>query len=206
MNVRLFINMRPRDPEKQNTIRKKSLEMFFKQGLEGFSMQKLARESQVSPATIYIYYKDKEDLILQLCREEMQKTNSATLEGLNADMAFAEGLRIQWLNRARYYLKNPLGAHFLEQMRYTPYYYDEAVKTTGSHFIKIMRSFVQNAIKRGALLELPVEVYWSVAFAPLYQLLKMDLHKRGFPSMKPFRFDEKLMLRTLELVLKALKP
>ena len=40
--------------------------MFVKGGFNGFSMQKLAKAANVSPATIYIYFKDKEDLIQQL--------------------------------------------------------------------------------------------------------------------------------------------
>lgn len=197
--------MRPRDPEKQKVIRENALKIFFEQGFGGFSMQKLAKASGVSPATLYIYYKDRDDLIIQLCREETRKQNSAALEGFDPGMPFAEGLKILWLNRAHYAMENPLEVHFIEQVRYTPFY-EEALKSNDINFSEIMREFSMNSIKKKELVKLPVEVYWSVAFAPLYQLLKMDLHKMGFPTMRRFDFDEKMMMQTLELVLKALRP
>ena len=61
-------------------------------------------------------------------------------------------------------------------------------------------------IERGELVRVPVEVYWSVAFAPLYQLLKFHLHGRGLSGTPRFVLDEKLMDQTLELVVKALTP
>ena len=47
---------------------------------------------------------------------------------------------------------------------------------------------------------------WSVAFAPLYQLLKFHLHGRGLPGTVRFVLDEKLMDQTLDLVVRALTP
>ena len=62
--------MRLRDEAKEQSIREKALEMIVKEGFDGLSMQKLAKAAGVSPATIYIYFKDREDLILQLYYEE----------------------------------------------------------------------------------------------------------------------------------------
>ena len=50
--------MRTRDENKEQLVRQKALELIVNQGLEGFSMQKLAKAAAVSPATLYIYYKD----------------------------------------------------------------------------------------------------------------------------------------------------
>ena len=69
-----------------------------------------------------------------------------------------------------------------------------------------MRAFCRGAIERGELVRVPVEVYWSVAFAPLYQLLKFHLHGRGLPGTPRFVLDEKLMDQTLDLVVRALTP
>ena len=55
-------------------------------------------------------------------------------------------------------------------------------------------------------MRVPVEVYWSVAFAPLYQLVKFHLHGRGLPGTPRFALDEKFMDQTLDLVVKALTP
>jgi hypothetical protein len=52
---------------------------------------------------------------------------------------------------------------------------------------------------------LPFEVYWSVAYAPLYQLIKFHMQGNSYINSS-FTLDDKLMDKTLKLVLKALKP
>ena len=93
----------------------------------------------------------------------------------------------------------------MEQIRFSPLH-EKALKSGDGIFLSTMRSFVQNAIRRNELVRMPVEVYWSVAFAPLYQLLKYHLHGKGMPGTGKFVLDEKMMMQTLSLVLKALKP
>ena len=198
--------MRTRDENKRLAIHQKALKMFVEKGFDGLSMQKLAKAAGVSPATIYIYFKDRDDLIVQLWVEEMKKMVEATLEGFDPGMRFDVGLRKQWLNRAKYCMENPLSMHFMEQIKYSPYYV-AGVKQMDSTFLTTMQEFVHNAIKRKEIVKLQVEVYWSIAFAPLYQLVKLHMTGRGLKGgTEKFVLDEKTMNQTLELVLKALKP
>lgn len=195
--------MRPRDESKEQTIREKALEMIVKTGFDGLSMHKLAREAGVSPATIYIYFKDREDLILQLCISEVEKMIRITFEGFDPNMGFAEGLRVQWRNRAKYLLEHPLEAQFMEQARHSPYG-ETAHRQAKYEFSKNMSSFVHRAIEKGELEPLNREVYWSVAFAPLYQLIKF--HHSGGMHNDGFQLTQEMIDKTLDLVLKALKP
>jgi AcrR family transcriptional regulator len=197
--------VRSRDPNKERAIRDQALAMIVKEGFDGLSMHKLAKAAGVSPATIYIYFKDRDDLILRLYAEEMGKMGAATLKDFDPGMSFDKGLKIQWINRAQYFLKYPTQMHFLEQIKFSPLY-ERAAKTTDGAFIAAMRTFVANAIKRNELIRVPVEVYWSVAFAPLYNLVKYHMHGRGLPGTGKFVLDQKILTQTLGLVLKALKP
>lgn len=197
--------VRTRDPQKQQAIRQQALEMIVRDGFDGLSMQKLAKAASVSPATIYIYYRDRDDLIMQLYSETMERMSQETLRDFDPELPFEEGLRIQWHNRARFCLEFPLEAHFLEQIRYSPLH-DRALAAASCHFGDVMRSFVKNAIRRKELVKVPVEVYWSVAFAPLYTLVKMHMHGKGVPGGGPFQLDKKTLQLSLELVIKALRP
>lgn len=196
--------MRLRDANKERAIRDQALKMIVKHGFDGLSMQKLAKAAAVSPATIYIYFKDREDLILQLFAEESKKMAEATLKDFNPAMSFSEGLKVQWMNRARYCMANPDQMHFLEQMRHSPLQ-EKSLQIMGSGFKNMMIAFVSNAIKRKELVKVPTEVYWSVAFAPLYTLMQFHIAGTSIGGHK-FKFSEKIMLETLALVLKALKP
>lgn len=196
--------MRIRDEHKEYAIREHALKMIVKEGFDGLSMHKLARAAGVSPATIYIYFKDREDLILQLCKEENQKMTEATFQNFDPQMSFSEGLRIQWINRSRYFLQYPDSMRFLEQIRHSPLY-EKSQQLTGDGFKKTMHEFVKNAIDKKELVKVPLELFWSVAFAPLYNLIKFHLTGRSVGGNK-FQLTEPLMMETLSLVLKALKP
>ncbi|MGZ4091209.1 MAG: TetR/AcrR family transcriptional regulator, partial [Bacteroidia bacterium] len=58
--------MRIRDEKKEEAIREKALELIVHEGFDGLSMHKLAKAAGVSPATIYIYYKNREHLLNML--------------------------------------------------------------------------------------------------------------------------------------------
>jgi TetR/AcrR family transcriptional regulator, multidrug resistance operon repressor len=198
--------MRTRDEQKEQTIRQKAIAMIVKQGFDGLSMQKLAKAADVSPATIYIYFKDRDDLIVQLWVDEMQKMAKATLEDFDPNMSFEEGLRLQWMNRARFCMENQQSIYFMEQIRHSPY---DAIcqKKMDKTFLSAMNTFVNNAIKRKELVPLPLEVYWAMAYAPLYQLVKLHMLGRGMMGgADKFVLNEKIMNQTLQLVVKALKP
>jgi len=198
--------MRMRDESKELAIREKAIKMIVEKGFDGLSMQKLARAAKVSPATIYIYFKDRDDLIIQLWIGEMQKMAKATLEDFDPNVSFEEGLRKQWMNRARFCMENQQSIHFMEQIRHSPY---DLVcqKKMDKTFLTAMGTFVHNAIKRKELVPLPLEVYWSIAYSPLYQLVKLHTMGRGMMGgAEKFVLDEKIMNQTLQLVVKALKP
>ena len=196
--------MRKRDEQKEQTIREKALDMIVAEGFDGFSMQKLAKAAGVSPATIYIYFKDREDLMLQLFITHNKGMTDATLNNFDPNASFREGLKVQWMNRAHYCMEQPKVMQFLEQSRHSPLY-DRAIHLMDPRFKDAMGKFVTNAIKNGELIKVPVEVYWSIAFAPLYNLVKFHMEGHSIGGTH-FKLTEKIMLQTLDLVLKALKP
>ncbi|MRG49140.1 TetR family transcriptional regulator [Chitinophaga sp. SYP-B3965] len=197
--------MRPRDENKICELHRKTVEMIVKDGLDGFGVNKLAKAAGVSPATIYIYYKDREDLIVQTAIRVTDTMLKESLADFDPDnMSFEEGLRQQWKNRSSHFLNNPLDVQFMEKMRYS-HLYDKVADKVYNTFKEVMGRFYHNAVKRGELLQLPTEVYWSLAFAPLYQLIKFHSQAKSFGPQK-YHFTEESMEQTLQLVLKALKP
>lgn len=92
---------------------------------------------------------------------------------------------------------------FLEKLRsstYQQYIFENYM----DEFSNRMRVFCQNAVKRGEISELPVGVYWSIAFAPLYSLIRF--HNEGSTvGGKPFKLTDKMVWQTFDLVIKGLK-
>ena len=87
--------MRVRDESKEAAIREKAIEMIVKEGFDGLSMQKLAKAANVSPATIYLYFKNREDLLNQLYISIDKVFAKETLKDFNPDMHLEEGLWLQ---------------------------------------------------------------------------------------------------------------
>jgi TetR/AcrR family transcriptional repressor of multidrug resistance operon len=196
--------MRTQDEQKKALVKEKAIELLVKHGFEGFSMQKLAKEAKISPATLYIYYADKEDLIKSLGIDLSNRFVDSTLHGFHGKMSLREGLKKQWENRSRYLLSHPMEANAWEVIRHSPVGLEVASLVT-KQIGPMMAEFAHNAVKNNELRQMPLEVYWSITYGPLYTLLKFHLDGRSFAA-KPFVFSEQVMNDTLELVLKALKP
>ncbi len=205
MNIHLSLYfMRTRDENKIRSIHKHALALFGKEGFDGFSIQKLAKAAGVSPATIYIYFKDKEDLILRIWLEAADDMATETLKNFKPTMSFSEGLKVQWKNRLNYCLKNPDQMKMWEQIRHSPLN-DKALKLMNPTLREVMGDFVHRSIKKKELVKVPLEVYWSVAFAPLYTLANFHLAGQSVGGKK-FSLTNKLINDTLKLVIKALTP
>lgn len=199
--------MRPRDENKEQAIREKALEIIVQDGFDGLSMGKLAKAAGVSPATIYIYFKDRDDLVNRLVLDESKKVMDAMLKDFDPSASFEQGLRRQWQSRASHLLENPLRMQFIEMIKNTSQF--GSLYRPDHPFLLAMREFAHNAIERKELMPLPFEVFWSVAYAPLYQLVRFHLspgRTMGPPEREPFVLDEQQMELAFQLVLKALKP
>ncbi|QYC42121.1 HTH-type transcriptional repressor Bm3R1 [Nonomuraea coxensis DSM 45129] len=66
---------RPRDPETDASILRAALELFIERGVEGTSMEQIARRAGVGKLTVYRRWSTKEDLIAQA----VEQTVSADL-------------------------------------------------------------------------------------------------------------------------------
>ncbi len=61
--------MRLKDQDKQNRIKEAMVRLILREGIDGTSVSKIAKEAGVSPATIYVYYDSKEDMLAEVFRE-----------------------------------------------------------------------------------------------------------------------------------------
>lgn len=206
MNIHLHLRlkMRIRDEIKESAIKLKAIEMIVENGFDGLSMQKLAKAAGVSPATIYIYFKDRDDLIEKIAIEEADRMTQITLKDFSPEMSFEEGLWKQWENRVAFWLEHPLRARFLEQIKHSPIGFKIQGKVK-QEFVSIMRLFAKKAVERKELIPMQPEIYWALAYSPLYQLIKFHLDGRGLNN-EPFVLDQDLLKQTFRKVIKSLKP
>lgn len=202
--------MRIRDIKKEQLVKEKAIETIVKYGLEGFTINKLAKACGVSVGTPYVYYKDKDDLILKIVLEEGARMEDAINKDFDPETSLEEGLRIQWRNRFDYMIENPLLGQFFDQISSSTYhqqFLEMFTSDTGaflSKFKENMGRFISNVVMRGEMDALPIDVYWSIAFGPLYTLMRFHQQGRSITGAS-FQISEELVWTTFKLALKALR-
>jgi TetR/AcrR family transcriptional repressor of multidrug resistance operon len=195
--------MRVRDTSKEQLVKQKAIESIVKYGLEGFSMNKLAKECGISVATLYIYYKDRDDLIISITLEEGEKMGAAMIKDFDPEMSFEDGLRVQWKNRYEYSKYSPLVAQFFDQVRSSSYQ-EHFLGSYMENFKRTIGKFMENVVERGEIDTMPFEVYWSIAYSPLYSLIRFDNEGQSVGG-KPFKMSDEVLWETFDRVVKALK-
>lgn len=196
--------LRLRDTKKEELVKTEAAKLIVDEGLKGFSMQKLAKRCNISVATLYIYYKDQDDLITSIGVEAAKRFSEETLRDFSPEMSFSEGLKTQWKNRARYALNFRQEMQLYEILRHSPYS-EIVLGTATSAFKDVMKAFIKRAIENKELVPVSIEVYWCVAFGPLYNLIKFHVEKKSIGD-HDFQLTDEALESALQLVLKALKP
>jgi len=178
--------------------------MLVEDGFQGFSMNRLTKACGISVATLYIYYKDKDDLIQKIGVEIGTKFFYETLKDFSPTMSFKDGLKKQWENRSRFAIKFPNEVACFEIIRHSTHG-DYILQESLKDFKTAMGDFFKNAINKKELVPVSLEVFWSVAYGPLYALLRFHSEGKSLGG-KSFTLTKKMMDESFELVIKALTP
>lgn len=197
--------MRPKDLEKEEAIRTIALKIIAEDGLENLSMQKLAKEANISPRTIYIKYENKEDLLIKLFIDEVLGAyENAVLEGFEETMNFETGVQKMWLNTFKYF-KNNRQSYVLMQYGKSSPLLNKAFKERnikeGQFFAPVHRFLKKNA-KAGIIRSFPIEVHRALLFAPLLDLINEYFEYKDRPKQI---ITEKVILECCEAVIKSIK-
>jgi len=135
-------------------------EIFISDGYDGFSMRKLAGKIDYSPTTIYLYFKNKDDLLFAIC-EEFFATFFAELNHIRSvSQDPIEILRQAFLYLMNFGLKNP--------NQYKLIFFTKSVYGTREELVEkesmarntyfVFREIVGDCIKTGKLREIKPDV------------------------------------------------
>lgn len=113
--------MRLKDEHKQESIIQSTIKLVNEIGFVSSSVSKIAKEANVSPATIYIYYKNKEDLLVSTYVEIKKKFGAAFLKDFDDRLPIRDILKISWKNGFDFIEKNPDLLQYTEQFSNSPF-------------------------------------------------------------------------------------
>lgn len=198
--------MRVRDVDKEKLVIETAIDQIVRDGFQGFSMNKLAKACSISVGTLYIYYKDKDDLIQKIGAIIALKFFTSTVKNFSSEMSFEEGLWRQWENRANFTMKYPKEVAFFEIIKHSPH--SDTILASIKEFAefrKIMNEFMDNGLRNNELIPMTFEAFWSVAYGPLYTLLNMHTEGKSMGG-KPFKLTKEIMKEAFKGTIKGLKP
>lgn len=75
--------MRRKDDEKEKNIKEAVIKLILEEGFHGTSISKIAKAAGVSPATVYIYYENKEVMLQDIYLEYSEEIFDYVLSKLN---------------------------------------------------------------------------------------------------------------------------
>lgn len=171
-----FSTMRIKDELKQEAIIQATVKLVNKIGFVSSSVAKIAQEADVSPATIYIYYKNKEDLLVSTYVSIKQKLSEALLKNFDSSKPFRDILRTVWLNGFAYVAQNREYFQFAEQFSNSPFS-DLVDHTMIEKHFEPMLKVLQKGIEQKVIKNVPHDMLAAFIFYPMMILSNPKLCK-----------------------------
>jgi AcrR family transcriptional regulator len=177
-------------------------ELFVREGYEHFSMRRLAEKIDYSPTTIYLYFKDKADLLFSLCEETFSKLvqqletiatlSTEPLEGLRAGMlAYVEfGLKHPSNYLVAFVLPHPKGTS--ESDRYL------SPSCMGMRAFDCLRQAVGECVRTGKFRRLDLEKTSQAIWAALHGVTSLLILHPDFPWVSREELVDQVIETTIE--------
>ena len=158
--------MRIKDQHKQDAIIEATVSLVNEIGFVSSSVSKIAKKANVSPATIYIYYKNKEDLLVSTYIEVKRKMSLALLENFDSSKPFRDILQNFWKNGFAFVRKNKALFQYSEQFSNSPYsdLVDQA--ELEKHFEPMIR-VLEKGIEQKVIKNVPFDILATFIFYPI---------------------------------------
>ena len=112
--------MRKKDDEKEKSIKEAVVKLILELGFHGTSISKIAKEAGVSPATVYIYYENKEIMLQDIYHEYSEEIFDCILSKLYKDMDGNELIEVLARGYYTYIKEHGEIFHFVDQFSSCP--------------------------------------------------------------------------------------
>ncbi len=149
--------MRYRDEAKQDAIIRATVKLVNSIGFVATSISKIAKEADVSPATIYIYYENKEDLLVSTYVDIKRKMSAAILEDFDDSLPIRDIMKESWFKLFNFISNNPGDFQYTEQFSNSPYSSLVNKSEVEKHFEPLLE-VVQRGIQQKIIKDVPLDI------------------------------------------------
>ncbi|MDD4609544.1 MAG: TetR/AcrR family transcriptional regulator [Bacteroidaceae bacterium] len=159
--------------DKRSALLKATLNLVHNRGFHDAPMVKIAKLAGVAPATIYLYFENKQDLVNQLYLEIKSSFSDCAFDGYNDTLPVKKGFEIIWHNIANYKLNRIKEATFLSQCDNTPMI-DEEFRKEGLKHLQPLLDLWEKGQQEGIIKVLSPYVLYAYAIYPVSFLMAMQ--------------------------------
>ena len=161
--------MRIKDLHKQEAIIEATVLLVNEIGFVSSSVAKIAKKAGVSPATIYIYYENKDDLLVSTYVEIKKKMSRALLKNLDNSLPIRDVLESFWKNGFQFVQENRPLYQYSEQFANSPYSDLVNRSETEKHFEPFI-AILQKGIERKVIKNVPFDLLATFLFYPIMRM------------------------------------
>ena len=152
--------------DKRNALINATIELVNNDGFHATPMSKIAKMACVSPATIYLYYENKQDLVNKTYLEVKSSYTAYAFATYDETMSVKEGFEVIWKRIAEFKLKEDAYAMFLAQCDNTPMINEES-RQEGIRHLQPLLDLWKRGIKEGVIKPMSDYMLYAYAINPL---------------------------------------
>jgi len=169
--------MRVKDETKRLAIVANTLDLVYEKGFAGVKMATLAKRVGISVSTLYVYYNHKEDLIVSIAIELIERETTRSSRGISQDLPFKLKMKSVWLYWINFSINHRTAMNFLTQVKQSPYYdkIPQAVKETKS---RLGIELIELGKKEGLIKNVNNELLEALITAVLFETVNLVLNKK----------------------------
>ncbi len=163
--------MRYKDKNKLNRIYKATLDLVTEEGLAETSVSKIANSAETSPSTIYVYFENKEDLLIKLYEKLKQELMSEIYSGISDESSYPQQYEDALREFINYIAQNPTIFLFIEQFNNSPVS-KKIPKDDLNDILKDHYAFFEEGKKKGYLRDIDTDLLIIFTHYPAMELVK----------------------------------
>ena len=164
--------------DKRNALIKATIELVNNNGFHATPMSKIAKIANVSPATIYLYFENKQDLVNKTYIEVKAVYTTYAFETYDPNASVEVGFETIWRCIAEFKLKESEYAMFLAQCDNTPMI-DESSRQEGIKHFQPLLDLMARGKKEGIIKPISDYLLYAYAINPL-SFLMMSQQRGAF--------------------------
>ena len=161
--------MRHKDEQKQQAIIDATIKLVNEIGFASASVAKIAQEAQVSPATLYVYYENKEDLLVSTYVAIKKNFGAAVMRDFDTSLPIRGRLHKFWNSALDYIREEPGRFQFSEQFAKTPYA-DLVDRAEVEAYFAPLFDTLRQGIEEKIIKDVSIDILAVFMFYPVIQL------------------------------------